>query len=260
MPYTLNGCGTSFYGKRHPAEDGSYVTTLWVTFLWVPLIPLRSYRVRPVGKGTNIVIHSSQSYQTRRVPLCWPQVRNIFCFTIPILGLILYFNASDIERWWKGDVSKPNTPVSLTPEPSQGPPASDLPLDSRAAAVACGKLMKLDKDALVKLDLPNRLSELETDSGITNEEMTPLGDSAKDLDEEAFEAYSFGYITWEKSREVSRADFDKMIINAVQKTNQDGLSSAERAQLNAYLVKVKRMMVQAFDLGRHDAKTSPCTY
>src|SRR6202035_1076193 len=62
MPYTFNGFGTKYYGQREPGEDGSYVTTLWVTALWIPLLPLGSYRVRPVGKGTNWVVHSSQSY------------------------------------------------------------------------------------------------------------------------------------------------------------------------------------------------------
>jgi hypothetical protein len=52
MPYTFNGCGTSYYGQRDRAEDGSYITTEWVTFVYIPLLPIRSYRVLPVGKGT----------------------------------------------------------------------------------------------------------------------------------------------------------------------------------------------------------------
>ena len=79
MPFTLNGFGTKYYGKRFPAEDGSYVTTMWMTALWVPVVPIGSYRVRPVGTGTNVVIHSSQNYQVVAVPMCWPQVRNVIC-------------------------------------------------------------------------------------------------------------------------------------------------------------------------------------
>jgi hypothetical protein len=75
MPFTFNGCGTSYYGKRYPAEDGSYVTTSWVTGFWVPLLPLGSYRVRPAGKGTNAVVYHSQSYQTVRVPLLSGQLK-----------------------------------------------------------------------------------------------------------------------------------------------------------------------------------------
>jgi hypothetical protein len=74
MPYTLNGFGTTYYGHRDPAEDGSYVTTLWITALYVPILPLGSHRVLPVGNGTNWVVHRSQGYQARTVPLCWEQV------------------------------------------------------------------------------------------------------------------------------------------------------------------------------------------
>ena len=45
---SVNGTGTRVYGKRDFWTDGSFVTTKWITFLWVPLIPLRSLRVRPL--------------------------------------------------------------------------------------------------------------------------------------------------------------------------------------------------------------------
>lgn len=38
------------YGKRDFRTDGSFVTTKWITFLWVPLIPLRSMRVKPLDE------------------------------------------------------------------------------------------------------------------------------------------------------------------------------------------------------------------
>ena len=262
MPYTLNGCGTMYYGNRYPAEDGSYVTTLWVTFLWVPLLPLSSYRVRPVGKGTNYVVHQSQSYQTKRVPLCWPQVRNVLLFTVPILSIVLYFNASDIQDWWKRDIVKSNAPqFVLKPEPPLAQPAeTDLPLDSKAAAVACGKVMKLDKSAFAKLDLFKRLSQLAVDNGVTNKELTALGGSDREQNEQIFQAYALGYLTWDKSNGVSRADFDEIAMRAVHSADKFNLSSDERAQLDAYFVKYKRTMVGAFDLGRHDARMSPCPF
>ena len=43
MPYTFNGFGTKYYGRREAAEDGSYVTTMWITALYVPILPLGSY-------------------------------------------------------------------------------------------------------------------------------------------------------------------------------------------------------------------------
>jgi hypothetical protein len=45
---SINGTGTRVYGKRDFRTDGSFVTTKWITFLWVPLVPLRSMRVKPL--------------------------------------------------------------------------------------------------------------------------------------------------------------------------------------------------------------------
>jgi hypothetical protein len=43
---SINGTGTVVYGKRDFLADGSFVATKWVSFLWVPLFPLSSMRVR----------------------------------------------------------------------------------------------------------------------------------------------------------------------------------------------------------------------
>jgi hypothetical protein len=261
MPYTFNGFGTTYYGQRDAAEDGSYVTTLWVTALWVPLLPLASYRVLPVGKGTNIIIHRSQSYQTLRVPLCWPQIRNVYLCVSPILAFILYFGGSDIKNWWKEDILKSSTSHSaLMAEPPQAQPAgADLPLDTKAAAVACGKVFKLDEEAFVRLNLIERLSKLVADNGFTDQEIKDQP-SDTSLDKEAFEAYSFAYLSWNKSEQISRASFDKLVIDAANKVDKTSLSSAQRTQFDEYMVKYKHMMLKAFDLGRRDARISPCPY
>jgi hypothetical protein len=94
MPYTLNGFGTRYYGRREPGEDGSYVTTLWITALYIPVLPLGSYRVLPIGQGTNYVVHSSQSYRVLRVPLCWEQVWRIYMVGAPILIIVGWLIAS----------------------------------------------------------------------------------------------------------------------------------------------------------------------
>lgn len=41
-----NGFGTTIYGKRDFLADGSFVTTKWVVFFWIPILPLSSMRVR----------------------------------------------------------------------------------------------------------------------------------------------------------------------------------------------------------------------
>jgi len=98
MPYTLNGFGTRYYGKRDQAEDGSYVTTQWVTALYLPLLPIGSYRVKPVGQGTNWGIHRSQNYQVLRVPLCWEQVWHVYMIAAPILILIGLFVRAEMKK------------------------------------------------------------------------------------------------------------------------------------------------------------------
>lgn len=98
MPYTLNGFGTKFYGKRDQAVDGSYITTKWLTALYVPVIPLGSYRVKPVGQGTNWGIHRSQNYQVQTVPFCWEQVWNIYMIAAPILFLVGWFGWSEMKK------------------------------------------------------------------------------------------------------------------------------------------------------------------
>lgn len=126
----------------------------------------------PVGKGTNIIVHSSQTYQTRRVPLCWAQARNVYLVISPVILLVLYFNWADIRTWVKQEITESSTPqsvVQIEPQQAQAVEA-DLPIDSKDAAVACGKVLKLDKAAFGKLNLFIRLSQLLPNSGFTDEE------------------------------------------------------------------------------------------
>jgi hypothetical protein len=260
MPFTLNGFGTSYYGKRLPAEGGSYVTTLWITALWVPLIPLGSYRVRPVGKPTNVIVHHSQNFQTARVPLCWPQVRNGYVVTIPILAILLFGGWSDITKWWQEDIRKSgNAPVVIAPEPAQSQPfESEVELNEKQAQLACGKTLKLGRTTFDHLNIHPRLSQLLPASGFTQAEIDDP--ASKDLETEAFQAYSLGFLTWDKPKQMSRGRLDQMIVNAVKSVDISKLTVAEKAQLEQYLVKFKRMMLSAFELGRHDAKISPCIF
>jgi hypothetical protein len=260
MPYTFNGFGTRYYGERERAEDGSYITTEWITLLYFPILPIRSFRVLPVGKGTNIIIHSSQEYQAIRVPLCWPQVRNVYLVMSPVLLLFLYFGRSDIKTWVMDDVLKSSTPQStLQPEPTQTQPTeADLPLNSKDAALACGKVLKLDKVAFEKLDLHGHLSAIVHDSGFSEEEFKDIS-SPDELENDAFEAYSLAYLTWDKPTVVSRSSLDKLVVAATGSEAQK-LSPEEKVLFDAYMAKDKRMRLKAFDLGRHDARISPCPF
>src|SRR6185295_6776026 len=65
MPFSFNGIGTTYYGKRDFRADGSYVTTEWFVFACLPIIPIRSVRVRHQGTGEQhwyLGIGSSERY------------------------------------------------------------------------------------------------------------------------------------------------------------------------------------------------------
>ena len=51
MAYTIHGVGTTFYGKRDFRADGTYLTTEWAVLFHLPMLPLRSLRVRDLGVG-----------------------------------------------------------------------------------------------------------------------------------------------------------------------------------------------------------------
>lgn len=79
MAFTLNGIGTTFYGQRDFRDDGSYLTTEWFVFLYVPLIPIRSLRVvnqGPSEPGWHFGYGPSESYGVceKRFPPDWKQV------------------------------------------------------------------------------------------------------------------------------------------------------------------------------------------
>jgi hypothetical protein len=89
-------------------SDGFYVTTVWITALYIPILPLRSYRVLPVGKSFNVIIHRSQQFKVVRVPLCWEQVWHVYMISAPILIIIGWLIWSSAEKQWqqRGDLGR----------------------------------------------------------------------------------------------------------------------------------------------------------
>lgn len=51
MPEITNGIGTKHYGKENyvefsDADDEEFDTTLWFVLFWIPIFPIKSYRIR----------------------------------------------------------------------------------------------------------------------------------------------------------------------------------------------------------------------
>jgi len=87
MPYAINGFGTRLYGKRDFRADGSYVTTQFVSALWIPLIPFGSQRIRPLS-GVNIGVFSNMRYAIlEKLPLNIKQVLCVWGFAASIIAV-----------------------------------------------------------------------------------------------------------------------------------------------------------------------------
>ena len=84
MAFSFQGIGTTFYGQRDFHPDGSYITTEWVAFLAVPIIPLRSLRVQYQGEAESQVpigIGFSHSYAVyQKTHPNWKQVLYVYSF------------------------------------------------------------------------------------------------------------------------------------------------------------------------------------
>lgn len=84
MPRTVNGFGTRFYGffgtwDRH--SDGSYITTEWVVLFFLPVIPIKSFRVFREGESA----YGASLMTVQRLPkLHWKQVLATYA------GVLLY--------------------------------------------------------------------------------------------------------------------------------------------------------------------------
>jgi hypothetical protein len=98
MPYTINGFGTKLLGERDFRKDGSYVTTKWVSILWVPVLPLESLRIRETGGFEIIGLADLQYTVLERLPsLHMKQVLFVYLFlagfiTWLVLGFWLTLN------------------------------------------------------------------------------------------------------------------------------------------------------------------------
>jgi hypothetical protein len=92
MAYTINGIGTTFYGKRDFRADGSFLTTEWVSLLYFPLFPLRSLRVRYLGQGERafpIGVGSSDNYAVYdKTPPNLKQVIYVYGYAVFAVGWV----------------------------------------------------------------------------------------------------------------------------------------------------------------------------
>jgi hypothetical protein len=81
MALLIQGIGTAFVGQRDFLPDGSYISTEWVVILCLPIIPLRSMRLRNTGYSYR-VFYWEERYVARRTRIRLKQVLCTYAFTV----------------------------------------------------------------------------------------------------------------------------------------------------------------------------------
>ena len=86
---TLNGFGTMFCGCDDIRPDGSYITTEWIVFAWIPIIPVNSFRVIDGAKhGIPIIYYRREYGVIEKLPIQDRQVAKVY---LTILAFIVVF-------------------------------------------------------------------------------------------------------------------------------------------------------------------------
>lgn len=66
----VDGCGLTFLGAKRSQKGDYHLATVWLTIVYIPLIPLRRYRVR-FGPNDEYTILSKTSLRTKEILACY---------------------------------------------------------------------------------------------------------------------------------------------------------------------------------------------
>ncbi len=100
--FMLIGLGRAFYGRSNYTrnEDGRYEewdTTLWLIFLWLPIFPEGSFRIkREFMKSSFFNPWQIQEYKfliLKRLPLNWTQIKKTWLRTGIVFGSLFFMKA-----------------------------------------------------------------------------------------------------------------------------------------------------------------------
>ena len=105
MAYTIQGVGTTFYGKRDFRADGTYVTTEWAVLFHIPVLPIQSLRVRDLGVGRSPSepgLAPAPLYQVYdKTSPNWKQVVCVYAYVVFIFYWVIFF-PEHFNRYTKG--------------------------------------------------------------------------------------------------------------------------------------------------------------
>jgi len=90
VAFSINGIGTTFYGSADPHDDGSYVVTKWVIFVYIPLAPLGSMRVWPISQDDTpwYKRDMGEKFHFEKVPLHMPHLLKGWGVTLGLFILL----------------------------------------------------------------------------------------------------------------------------------------------------------------------------
>ena len=96
MAYSMWGFGTGFRSNTPLLPDGTFITTKWITFFYIPVIPLSSYRVKYLGSSSEFHFtgfSSTSKYQIiQKIPWDTRKVVKFWLYILAAVVLIIVIN------------------------------------------------------------------------------------------------------------------------------------------------------------------------
>ncbi len=109
--FRLNGCGLGIYGNRDRRSDGTSIATYCLSLFWIPVLPLRAYRVVRDGDRVGFISHEPLSQLTRIVR------------TTLLAGVVLLIVAGGISKWQGSPERKARKAIAAAEQvEKKGPP------------------------------------------------------------------------------------------------------------------------------------------
>jgi hypothetical protein len=93
LPTSIKGIGTRFCGQRDFRPDGTYVTTEFSILFHIPVLPIRSLRVRYHGvrRNTETGIRGPQWEIREETNLNWIQILYVYAYVVFVFWWLFFW-------------------------------------------------------------------------------------------------------------------------------------------------------------------------
>jgi len=99
MATSINGIGTTFYGQSGFEPDGSFITTKWVIFAYLPIVPTASMRVRYAAQESGFFSSGTRYEVIMDYPIDIGQVLRTWAYVISFIMLIALLDKAPGSGW-----------------------------------------------------------------------------------------------------------------------------------------------------------------